>query len=68
MSSDDWVEELVNMQRSLQDRNDAEYKGVFYTVGYDSPCKYTQYLKKSRQVVSVMCDGDIKFAKQAEVA
>ena len=56
------------MQRSLQDRNDAEYKGVFYTVGYDSPCKYTQYLKKSRQVVSVMCDGDIKFAKQAEVA
>jgi len=37
LSSDDWAKELVTMEESLQDREDAEYKGVFYTVGYDSP-------------------------------
>jgi len=38
LSDEEWVQELVAMEKSLvQSGQGSQYKGVFYTVGYDSP-------------------------------
>jgi len=38
LSADEWVNELMAMEKSMQASGEgSQYRGVFYTVGYDSP-------------------------------
>jgi len=64
LSDDEWVRELVAMEKSLQESGrGSQYKGVFYTVGYDSP--FVPANRRRNEVWIPKADTNLIWAKIA---